>query len=482
MSASSETTQPRSEGPPVAVTEQFSRLAVETRYEDLPQAALDSAKLRFLDAVACMLSGAKEPATVKSLELARHLGSAQVASVAGHPDKLSAPEAAFINAVAAHCLDYDDYTIGANHFSSIHVPAALAIGEEAGASGRQVLTAFVIGFQISTRLAWGLTPGLYRRGWQPNGPLGAPGVAAAAARILGLNVDQTRMAIGIATAQLAGARANFPSMTKALHIGHSARAGVYAAMLAQRGFTANPSMVEGSGGDHGHERYGLAETYVGRGNYDLDKMVLRLGEEWELAQNRTFPRLYPCGTTAAPAIDAMIDLSIGHDLKADQIDHVELEMTPQALGANSLGATNSFDARFSMPYSVSVALIDRKAGLAQYTDERVARDDVQTLLKRVKVWSPEDFQRHYGRWGQDGINPGLTRLAVFLKDGRVLREARSHARGWPDDPVTWDTMVAKCIECAEGVISPARRDEVVSMIADLDKLPKISDLLDALRT
>jgi 2-methylcitrate dehydratase PrpD len=345
-----------------------------------------------------------------------------------------------------------------------------------------VLAAFIIGFQVSTRLAWGLTPGLYRRGWQPNGPLGAPGVAAAASRLLALNAERTQAAIGIAIAQLAGARGNFPSMTKALHIGHSARAGVYGAMLAQRGFTAYPNMVEGSGEDEGHERYGMAETYVGRGNYKLDKMVLKLNEEWELAQNRTFPRMYPCGTTAAPVIDAMIDLAVAHDLKADQVERIELEMTPQALGSNSLGATNSYDARFCMPYTVSVALIDRKAGLAQYTDERVARSDVQTLLKRVKVWIPDDFKRHLGRWGEDGVNPGLMRLAVFLKDGRVLREARSHARGWPEEPVTWKDMVNKCAECAEGAIAPERRDQAIALVHDLDRLPKVADLMNVLRT
>lgn len=466
----------------MGITAELAQLAVETPYESLSPAIVDSVKLRFLDTLAVMLAGSRHPSALISLDVARHMGGRPVASIAGHPDRTSSPLAAYINGVSAHALEYDDYTKSVTHVSVCLVPGTLAVGEELRCTGRQLVAGFVMGFEVEARIARGVRPALFDRGWHPNGVLGAIGVAVAAARMLGLDALQTRMAMGIAASESSGIRKNVGSMGKAFHVGHGARCGVFAALLAQRGFRVDPDIIEGSGVGEGHDRFGFADTFNGLGSYDLAKMHRAPGEPWELARNTTIVRLHPGATAPAAAIDAMIELSREHALTADQVERVELETTPQCLAiACYPEATDSHTARFCLPYSLAVALVERKAGLAEYTDERVQREDVQRLLQRVQVRVPPDFAHHRGQWGEGGVNWGEARLTVALKDGRVLRVARSHARGWSEDPATWDDLAAKYADCAAGVLSPRRIDETVAMIRELDALADVAELMAALR-
>ena len=158
-----------------------------------------------------------------------------------------------------------------------------------------------------------------------------------------------------------------------------------------------------------------------------------------------------------------------------------MECTPQVMAIGSYREANDgHKARFCLPYSMAVALIDRKAGLPQYTDERVRRDDVQSLMPRVHVTVPADFSHHRGQWG-DGVNWGEMRLAIMLKNGRRLTIARSSARGWPEHPASWDEVAEKYRECCEGVLSRQQAEESIAAIASLDKLDNVSELIGLLR-
>jgi 2-methylcitrate dehydratase PrpD len=277
-------------------------------------------------------------------------------------------------------------------------------------------------------------------------------------------------------------RKNVGSMGKAFHVGHGVRCGIFAALLASRGFEVDPDVIEGvADGVEGHERFGMADTFNGIGNYDLEKMERGLGEQWELAENTTVVRFHPGATGPGAAIDGMIDLANEHDLKPDAVERIELECTPQVMAIGSYReAGDGHKARFCLPYSMAVALIDRKAGLAQYTDERVRRPDVQALMKRVQVSVPDDFRHHRGQWGE-GVNWGEMRLAVSLKGGRKLSIARSHARGWPEQPANWRDVEEKYRECCEGILDARRIDESIAAIARLDALDDVRTLINALR-
>lgn len=466
----------------LGITEKLARLALKTRYEVLPKSMIESIKLRFLDTIGVMLAGSRHPSALISLDVVRHMGGNPVVSIVGHPDRTSSPLAAYVNGVSAHAFEFDDFTPSARtHLSVCLVPGSLAVAEEIGASGQQLIDGFAMGFEVGARIGRGMTPYLFNHGWHPNGVLGSISVAVAASKIMGLDLIRTRMAMGIAVSEASGVRKNVGSMGKAFHVGHGVRCGVFAALLAQRGFKVDPDIIEGSNIDIGHDRFGFVETFNGIGNYHLDKMIHALGEEWELAQNRTVVRLHPCATVSGPSIDAMIDLAKRHDLKADQVERIELEITRGCITVACYPEpTDSHKARFCLPYIMAVSLIDRKAGIAQFTDQRIKQNDIQTLMSKVKVSVPEDLERHRGTGGEEGVNWGEARLAVYLKDGRVLRTKRSHARGWPEDPATWNRLSEKYAECAENVLPTFQIDETIAMIRDLDQLSNVRELTAAL--
>ncbi len=468
----------------MGVTEQLARLAIETPDETLSSGAMvESAKLKFLDTIAITVAGSRHPSTTISLEVARQMGGNPTCSIAGHADRTSSPLAGYVNAVAAHALEYDDYTKSATHMSVCLVPGSLSMAEELGLSGRAMLAGFAAGFEVEARLCHGLRPQLLDRGWHPNGVCGAVGVAVAAARMMGLDQMKTRMAIGIAASQASGVRKNVGSMGKAFHVGHGVRCGIFATLLAGGGFKVDPDIIEGDeGAGEGHDRFGMADTFNGIGNHRLHLMVEDLGESWELVKNTTNVRLHPGSTPPQAAIDAMIDLAREHDVDPDRVERIVLETTPQCrIIACYPEATDSHKARFCLPYSMAVSLIDRRAGVAQYTDERVNRPDVQGLMKRVEVATPADLAHHKGQWGEGGVNWAEARLAVHLNDGQVLKTARSFAKGFTENPATWDDLAEKYRECAGGVLAPSQADETMAMIRELDSLGNVSELMRSLQ-
>lgn len=467
----------------MGITEKLARLAVETPSSRIGAGAIASAKLRFLDTIGISIAGARHPSTLVSLGVARRMGGRPVASIIGHPERTSSPLAGYVNGVAAHALEYDDYTKSVTHVSVCMVPGALALAEELKVPGRGMLEAFVVGFQVESHIAKGLRPYLLDRGWHPNGILGALGIAAAGARMMGLDQLKTRMAFGLAASQGSGVRKNVGSMGKAFHVGHGVRCGIFALLLAADGFKVDPDIIEGrEDGVEGHDRFGLADTFNGVGNYRLEKMEEGLGTGWELEKNTTIVRLHPGSTAPGSAIDGMIDLARRHDLQAGDVEEIRLEVTPQCLAiAPYTTADDSHKARFCLSYDMAVALIDKAAGLAQYTDERVRRPDVQTLMRKVKVTVPDDLKHHRGQWGEAGVNWGEMRLSIVLKNGQRLATARSHARGWSEEPASWDDLVEKYRDCAAGILPDAQVDESIAMIAELEKLPDVTELMAALQ-
>lgn len=466
----------------LGVTERLARLTIETEFGSLPADVVESAKLRILDTLAVMVAGSRHPSTAISLAVVDHLGGKPHASIVGQALRTSAPQAAFVNGVAAHAYEFCDFSPRAyTHISAVVAPGALPVAEGVKADGRDFVTAFVCGFEVGARIGRGMAPHLFNQGWHPNAITGAMGVSAAAARLLRLDLQATRMAFGLAASQGSGLRKNVGSMGKAFHHGHGARCGVFAALLAQQGFQVDPDIVEGIDNGKGHERFGLVDTFCGVGNYDLQRMIDSLGEDWELGGNRTVVRLHPTSTPAQSPIDAMLDLARRHQLQADSVAGIKLEVTRECLTiACYPDAPNSHRAKFCLRYMMAVALIDKVAGIAQFTDARVQRDDVQALMQKVTVTVPPDFERHRGTWGENGSSWGETRLCVTLNGGTTVSTARSYARGYPQDPATWDDVKAKFMECAGGILQEETSAEVIDMVRDLESVPDVRRLTAAL--
>ena len=467
----------------MGVTETLAKLAIETSWEDIPEAAKESAKLRILDMAGIALAGANQSSTRIALDTARYMGGNGRASIIGHGDRTSSPLAAYVNATAAHAQEYDDYTKGVTHASVVMVPGALAYAEDKELSGRDLMAGFIAGFEVESRVARGIRPALLDRGWHPNAILGSIGVAVAGARMGGLDVDKTRMAIAVAASEGSGLRKNVGSMGKAFHVGHGARCGVFATLLAERGYKMDPDIFEPSEIDvGGHEKFGLAVCFSGEDGYDLSRMTEELGTRWELAENTTIVCFHPGSTAPASTIDAVLDVIAEHGITADDVERVHAEVTPQARAIACYDEVeDSYKARYSLKWSIAVSLIDGKNGLAQYDQSRVDKGDVQPLMEKVDITVPEDFAHHHGQWGVDGVNWAEMRITFNLKDGRELKHARSFARGWSEEPATWDDIVGKFSDCADGVITPSQRDDAIAMIGDLETLSDVGKLMKQLQ-
>jgi 2-methylcitrate dehydratase PrpD len=464
------------------VTEQLARFGVESSSDFMTPALIQSAKAKILDTLATSLAGSKAPAAAIALETVRQAGGPPEASVIGWGEKTSLVNAGFVNGVAAHALEYDDITSGVGHVSGCILPGVLAVAEQANLSGRRLIEGFAMGFEVFARMAHGLRPYIIDRGWHPQAIIGGHGVAVAACRMLGLDPMTARMAMGIMASSVSGVRKNVGSMGKAFHVGNTVRAGLFALMLARNRFEVDPDIIEGAGElADGHERFGLADTFNGIGNHRLERMVAGLGGEFELARNTTMVRLHPGSSAPAAAIDGMIDLAAAHDLRAAQIERILLECTPQCLAiAPYPEPVDVYKAKFCLPYTMAVAFLDRKVGLEQYTSERVADPAVRAFMRRVEVAVPADLQRHKGQWGENGVNWGEARIALTLRDGKVLRQACSHAKGWTERPCSWQDLCEKFEDCAARVIDARRIREAIGMIEKLDELGSVRDLIRVL--
>ena len=467
----------------MGVTEQLARFAIETPGDFLSPAMIASAKVKFFDTIGIMVAGAHHPAGQMAHAVARHNGGTPVATLIGHSERTSAAEAGFVNGVAAHALEYDDYTRTVGHGSVVLVPGCIAVAEELGVSGRTMLEAFALGFEVTTRVAKGLRPALLERGWHPIGIVGGQGVAMAASRMMGLDSLRARMAMGIMASSSSGVRKNVGSMGKAFHVGQGVRSGIFAAQLAREGFRVDPDIIEGSDeGGEGHQRFGLADSFNGIGNYRLHLMTEGLGTApLEMGRNTTMLRMHPGSTAPGAAIDALIEMVTTHGLKSGDVEEILLECTPQCLAiAPYPEPSDEHRAKFCLPYTMSVAFLDRKVGLAQYAEARIADPVVRAFMKKVRIALPDDLKHHKGQWGENGVNWAEARVTVSLSDGRTFTRACSHGKGYPEMPASWDDQKAKYVECTERLFSPSQIDETVEMIGRLETLGNLRELTQAL--
>ena len=241
--------------------------------------------------------------------MVREQGGSTEASVFGHGFGAPAGEAALVNGTSAHALDFDDVNMSMRGHPSVPLlPAVLALGEKIGSSGRELIDAFVLGFEVECKLGRVIGAAHYALGWHATSTLGTLGAAAACARLLRLDMERTQIALGIAASLASGVRQNFGTMTKPLHAGWAARNGVIAATLADRGFTADSAAIEGESG----------LLHAASGGARLNSRALAsLGDPWEIVSPGIGVKLYPCCYATHRAIDAALEI-----VASDVFNHI----------------------------------------------------------------------------------------------------------------------------------------------------------------
>jgi 2-methylcitrate dehydratase PrpD len=254
----------------MTIAETLASRIAEVTFDSLPADARHWAKVAIMDTVGCILAGAAEPCARIAGRVAAIGGANGPCVVFGTTDRVGPLDAASINGTAAHALDYDDCsdTLG-GHPSAPILPALFALAETRGTNGRDFIAAYIAGWETETRIARGVNFHHYEKGWHPTATLGVFGAAAACAKLLGLPVEKTARALALAATFSSGLKANFGTMTKPLHVGHAARNGLYAALLASEDFTSSTNAIE-------HQQ-GFMRVFNGEGDYKIDPIIAEWG-------------------------------------------------------------------------------------------------------------------------------------------------------------------------------------------------------------
>ena len=434
---------------------------------DPPPAARAAAARAVLDTIGVTLAGASEPAarSVQQVIAAEGTGPCRVL---GTPMTASATSAALANGTAAHALDFDDMCfVSLAHPSAPLVACALAAAELAGAGGRALLDAYVIGFEIEGRFGRAMNPRHYQKGWHCTSTIGTIGAAAAAARLLRLDAAAVRHALCIAASEASGLKDNFGSMVKPLHAGLAARNGVLAARLAQAGLTASLDAIQGPQGF-------LAAMDGERDPKNLQQVLDDLGTRWEILDTGITVKLYPSCAATHPALDVLLDLKRRACFDADQVQAVEIgvdAVTPTVLIHSR--PSDGLQAKFSMPFCAAAAMVYGRVGIETFEDRQVRDQAIVSALNRVTMCVDSTL---------DAAAPPLTqaRVTVRLADGRVLRASANGARGYPERPAADEELAAKFMSCATRALPLSRAEDALAAVRAIESNENIRTVTEAL--
>ena len=440
-----------------------SAFVVDNDFDKLPPDVVVAAKAAFLDCVGVALAGSDEESARICGALAQQESRAAEATVIGQGFRTSATLAALCNGTSAHALDFDHSYLMGQPTAGL-IPAVLTMGEATEASGRDVLAAYVAGFEVVSRLARSI-PQLSTHGhWHATSSIGAVGAAACCARLAGLDAAGARNALGIAASMASGMVWNFATMTKPLHSGLAAQNGVLAARLAGQGFTSSPAALE--------EGKGLLDCF-GRG-LDCDAAPFEtLGSGFDLTGIGVSVKPYPCGGLTHAAVDAVLELR-QEGLRPDQVGSMRVGVTSQVFDRimNALPA-NGIESKFSMPYILARALVDGALVLDTFTDEAAADPAVRRIAENIVMELDAGLVET-----ADGARPAD--VTVRLKDGGELRRRVDHSRGRPEKPMTPAELRQKFDTCAARALDAERVGQVAELIDGLEGLESIGGLCELL--
>ncbi len=453
------------------VTAQCASFIVNTTMQDVPSVAMGIARRCMLDTCGLYVAGLHEASTRILVEFARHEGgAAETLLLSARGIRVPATAAARVLGTSAHAHDFDDtqvsndprHTYGLlTHPSAPPLTAALALASRQGAEARwgDFLLAFLVGFEVECKIAEWMPAEHYLRGHHSSGTVGTFGAVAAAAKILRLGEQQVRAALGIAASLAAGIRCNFGTMTKPLHVGRASENGVLAALLAARGFTADPDALDG--------RWGFP-TVLG-GGFAMDKISQGFGRSWTIVDPGVSIKPYPSGILTHQAMDAARALVVEHDIGPDAVARIDFHAGDNILNPIRYPVARSgLEAKFSMPALLTMIVLFRDASIHAFRDEVVGSDDFQAMQRRVHVHRDEAINA----LGFDRIR---SRVRITLADGRVVeREADPRYRGGPLLPMTDAEVQAKFHACVAGLIDEPAQGRLIDVL-DPDAAPPLAD-------
>ena len=451
--------------PTVTLSDQYARFGLSLQLRDVPRAVQTRAKHLILDAVGIALASRGYTYADVSFAAFSELGSG-ASPVIGFGRRLALRDAAMMNGVLIHGLDFDDtHSRGVIHSTTSALPCVLALADRDEMSGADLLCAYIVAMEVSTRVASAAKGGFHQAGFHPTGLVGAFGCAVAAARLLHLDEPQAAHAQGIVLSMAAGSLEFLEdgAWTKRVHPGFAAASGITAATLAKHGFTGPRSAYEG--------RFGLYASHLGKRLDDADQQLATegLGSSWQIDEVAIKP-LPACHFTHAVA-DAAIALHQEHRFSAQNLDSIArvvakvpretVEVVCEPIGPKRK-PVSSYDAQFSVPYIVATALLKGRFTLDELEPAALADPDVLALAARVDYEVDPDttFPRHY-----------TGEVVVERSDGTRVAHREAINRGCADRPVSNDDIVTKFYANAQRTVSRGTAEQIAQAVLQLDERP-----------
>jgi 2-methylcitrate dehydratase PrpD len=439
----------------LGTTREIAEFVTQTTFESLPESVVHEAKRDIINVLGVALYSARDESLGILAAMFDAEGGRERASIWGAGRKTTLANAALANGYTAHLEDYDDtHFPTVMHPTSPTLPAAFAIAEEAGKSGRDLLTGVALGIEVCCRVCNAVYPWHYDLGWHITGTMGVFGAATAAGHVAGLDAERLVAALGIAGTQAAGVREAFGTMTKPMHAGRAAQAGVVATLLARGGFTAATTILEG--------RRGVAE--VMSGGRDLSRATAGLGQDWEIFQNGLKP--YSCGVVSHPAIDAAIAIHGRPGFDPDSVERIDAyvhPLVPELMGR--MEPQVGLEGKFSCAHCIAVGLVDGAAYPDQFSDAKVTDERLSALRRKVTFTVDQSI-------AEDAV-----KLVLTMKDGSTIEESVEHATGSPQNPLSDQRLEGKFMTLASRTIGDKDAAALLDRLWRLDEAGTIAGLL-----
>ena len=448
---------------PQTILEQIAERTVSFDLKAITPQAIMLSRTAIIDTLGVTLAGAIEPCTTNLLRTPGVASAPGICTIFGTSQKTSALDATFINGTASHALDYDDFSqpMG-GHQSAPLVAPLMAVAEERGPSGLQLIQSYVVGIETEIRLARAVNFYHYDKGWHPTATLGVFGAAAASGHLLGLSAKKQAIALAIAASFASGIKANFGTMVKPLHVGQSARNGLLAALMADAGYDANPEALE--------HHQGFFNAFNGKGNYDAKLIFENWANPLEVLSPSMGLKQFACCGSTHPAVTMALQLRQEETFSPQDIEKVDILPHRRRLPhTNNPDPQTPLAAKFSVQYAVARALVNGAVRLDDFEGEAHFDSNVRAIMAKTTAMPhpdmPDDSPDQFG-----------AEVIVALKDGRtVARRINSLVGRGGDYPLTSDELWEKFNDCAKRVL-PA--NEIPALFAKLENLEKIKNIRD----
>src|ERR1700688_4080188 len=442
-----------------------------TKYDEIPANVIELGKKSILDGLGLALAGSRAESGPISRKFVEQSGACLgKATIIGTAQKTSPRFAALVNGISIHADDFDDTQLAAAkdrvygllmHPTVPVLPAIFALAEQRPVSGKEWMLAYHLGVEVECKIAEAIAPRHYEDGFHTTGTCGPFGSAAACAKVLSFDISKTLKTLGLAASNSGGLRENFGTMTKPYQAGHAAESGLVSAELVSLGWTAAEQILEADRGFF----------HAAGGSYDSTAIMDRLGNPWTFASPGVSLKPYPSGSLTHPAMTELARLIQVNNIEAAQVEKVDV-------GANHNMTTTllhhdpktGLEAKFSMEFCIAILLLERKAGLGQFSDKVAQRPDVREIIRKINFYVDPQAE-------SAGFDKMTSILKITLKNGKVIAGQAAFGKGSPANPMSFDEASEKFRGCAEfAEWPPAKTEKIIAFVKALEAAPDMAGL------